>query len=943
MEDYLLLIDGSSLLSTQFFGNLPKEILFAKTMEEKACYFHKIMMTSTGVYTNGIYGFLRTLIKIYKEQKPAYAAVAWDMTRDTFRRQKYEAYKANRSETMQPLKDQFLLCQQILDRLGVRQFMDPRYEADDFCGTLAKKLEHQIPVRILTKDRDYLQLATDRTNIWMMYSTAEKADELFRKYQIEKREAGLPEKVFSLTPERIEKEYGVKPQSIASLKGLMGDTSDNIKGVAGIGEQTAIKLIREYGTIDGLYGAIRSLDKEQEKQLKAYWKDALGIRRFPLAWLRKESDTELVGEKAAYLSEELATIKCDIALPDLKLEDLKRTFSLEEARKIVQELEFKSLQPELESGWEERTPAPLLECILIEDWNEACQAVEEAKKCSALGLHFAEEAGNLEALSIAVSPSRCYILRACYFVTEEILGQWAAELAEGRTIYMLDVKSQLGWLAGEGEVTRRPNIKDVALGAYLLNPLLSSYLYEEISRTYTSESYPSARQLADKRTLAELFFTDPQTAGKIASYPALTALAAGPTVLQKLDEAEMRVLYEEMELPLLYVLYEMEQAGICVKAEALEAYGNQLAGSIKTLEQEIYDLTGTVFNINSPKQLGEVLFGQMKLPYAKKTKSGYATSADILEKLVPHHPIAGKVLEYRQLTKLKSTYADGLRSFIGADNRIHGTFHQMITATGRISSTDPNLQNIPVRMELGRQIRKLFVPQDGSLFWDADYSQIELRILAHLSGDEGLIAAYHEAQDIHALTASQVFHVPLEQVTPEQRRDAKAVNFGIVYGISAFGLSEDLSITRKEALQYIERYFETYPRVKAFLDRLVEEGKEKGYVTTLYGRRRPIPELKSSNYMQRSFGERIAMNSPIQGTAADIMKIAMIRVYERLRREHLRSRVVLQVHDELLVETLLEEKELVKSILLEEMRGAAALSVPLEVGIASGNSWYETK
>lgn len=943
MEDYLLLIDGSGLLSTQFFGNLPKEILFAKTIEEKAKYYHKIMMTSTGVYTNGVYGFLRTLIKIYKEQKPAYVAVAWDMTRDTFRRQKYEAYKANRSEIMEPLKDQFILCQQILERLGVRQFMDPLYEADDFCGTLAKKFEGQIPVRIMTKDRDYLQLATDQTNIWMMYSTAEKADELFHKYKIEKRDANIPEKVFCLTPDRIEQEYGVKPQFINSLKGLMGDSSDNIKGVAGIGEQTAVKLIQEYGTVDALYRTIRNLDKEKEKQLKAYWKEKLGLKRSPLPYLLKESDTELVGEKAAYLSEELATIKCDIDLSDITLDDLKRTFSLEEARKIAEELEFKSLKAELESGWGEEKQEVPEERIIIEDWEEACQAIEKAKKCHVLGLHFVEESGVLEGLSIAVSPTCCYFLRACFFVTDEILGQWAMELIPDRIIYMLNVKSQLKWLDQAGEVSRQLNIKDISLGAYLLNPLTSAYPYEEISRIYTKESYPSAKQLAEKRTLPELLFTDPETAAKITCYPALTAFKAGPVVLKQLDETEMRTLYEEIELPLVYILYRMERIGICVKAEELENYGNRLVGSIEALEQEIYDQTGTKFNINSPKQLGEVLFGQMKLPYGKKTKSGYSTSADILEKLAPDYPVVSKVLEYRQLTKLKSTYADGLRNYIAEDGRIHGTFNQTITATGRISSTEPNLQNIPVRMELGRQIRKLFVPQEGCIFLDADYSQIELRVLAHMSGDEGLIEAYHEAQDIHTLTASQVFHVPLGEVTPMQRRDAKAVNFGIVYGISAFGLSEGLSITRKEALQYIERYFETYPKVKEFLDGLVEQGRQQGYVTTLYGRRRPIPELKSSNFMQRSFGERIAMNSPIQGTAADIMKIAMIRVDERLKRERLRSRVVLQIHDELLVETVLEEKEQVSAILLEEMHGAANLSVPLEVGMEAGNSWYETK
>lgn len=951
MGDYLLLIDGSSLLSTQFFGNLPREILFAKTTEEKEKYYHKIMMTSTGLYTNGVYGFLRMLIKIYKEQKPSHVAVAWDLTRDTFRRQKYEAYKANRSETVEPLKEQFALCQNVLKRLGVRQFMDMAYEADDFCGTLAKKFENQIPVRILTKDRDYLQLATDNTNIWMMYSSSEKANELFKKYKIEKKEANVPEKVFCLTPERIEEEYGVKPQFIQSLKGLMGDASDNIKGVAGIGEQTAVKLIQEYGTVDELYAAIRDLDKEKEKELKTYWKEKLGLKRSPLPYLLKKSDTELVGEKAAYLSEELATIECDINLPfiaELKLEDLKRTFSLDEARKIMDELEFKSLKAELESGWGEEKSCIPEERIIVEDWDEACNVIKKAKKCKTLGLHFVEENGELQGLSIAISSSLCYFIRNYFFINEDILRQWTMELIPNRTVYMLDVKSQLKWLdfaseSSECSVSANLKLKDVSLGAYLLNPLVSFYPYEEISQIYTEEGYVSAKQLADKRALSELLLTDVETAGKIVAYPALTAIKAGPVILKKLKETEMLNLYEEIELPLVYSLYQMEKIGIHVKAEELEDYGNRLVGNIQSLEQEIYKETGTTFNINSPKQLGEVLFGQLKLPYGKKTKSGYSTSADILEKLAPNYPVVNKILEYRQLTKLKSTYADGLRNYISEDGRIHGTFNQTITATGRISSTEPNLQNIPVRMELGRQIRKVFVPKEGCIFLDADYSQIELRILAHMSGDEELIKAYHQAQDIHTLTASQVFHIPLDEVTLEQRRNAKAVNFGIVYGISAFGLSEDLSITRKEALQYIERYFETYPKVKEFLDGLVEQGREVGFVKTLYNRRRPIPELKSSNFMQRSFGERIAMNSPIQGTAADIMKIAMICVDERLKKEQLKSRVVLQVHDELLVETYKEEQNQVEKILLEEMYGAARLSIPLEVGMTAGNSWYETK
>ena len=412
---------------------------------------------------------------------------------------------------------------------------------------------------------------------------------------------------------------------------------------------------------------------------------------------------------------------------------------------------------------------------------------------------------------------------------------------------------------------------------------------------------------------------------------------------EKLKENGMWDLFQEIEMPLVYTLYDMEKAGIKADGEALKQYGEQLSGRIKELETTIYDLAGETFNINSPKQLGVILFEKLQLPYGKKTKTGYSTAADVLEKLAPEAPIVSHILEYRQLAKLKSTYADGLAGYIAADGRIHSKFHQTITATGRISSTEPNLQNIPIRMELGRMIRKVFIPEDGFVFVDADYSQIELRVLAHISGDERLIEAYREAQDIHRITASQVFHVPFDEVTPLQRRNAKAVNFGIVYGISSFGLSQDLSISRKEAAEYIEKYFETYPGIKQFLDQSVADAKEKGYVTTLFGRRRPVPELSSSNFMQRSFGERVAMNSPIQGTAADIIKIAMIRVNERLKAEHFRSRLILQVHDELLVEAAKEELDMVKQILAEEMHGAANLKVCLEIDMHTGENWYEAK
>ena len=487
---------------------------------------------------------------------------------------------------------------------------------------------------------------------------------------------------------------------------------------------------------------------------------------------------------------------------------------------------------------------------------------------------------------------------------------------------MCGLKEFLSWL---------PDVEmgssfDVIVAAYLLNPLKSDYNYEDVAREHLGIMIDEKLDAAAK-----------------SCYEAYTAYASVPVLEKKLEDAGMDRLFYDIEMPLVFTLYNMEQAGVKVEAEALKAYGDQLGTRIVELEKEIYDLAGEEFNINSPKQLGVILFEKLGMPHAKKTKTGYSTAADVLDKLAPDYPVVAKILEYRQLAKLKSTYADGLAGFIGPDGRIHGKFNQTVTATGRLSSTEPNLQNIPVRMELGRLIRKVFVPKEGCVFVDADYSQIELRILAHCSGDAQLIQAYREARDIHRMTASQVFHTPFDEVTDLQRRNAKAVNFGIVYGISSFGLSQDLSITRKEASQYIEHYFETYPGIKKFLDDSVAHAKEKGYAVTLFGRRRPVPELKSSNFMQRSFGERVAMNAPIQGTAADIIKIAMIGVDEELRKRNMKSRLILQVHDELLIEAEKDEVDEVKEILKDKMEHAADLSVPLIADMHTGMNWYEAK
>ena len=930
MNDFLLLIDGSSLLTTQFYGNLPREILFAKTPEEKQQYYHKIMKTSKGVYTNAVFGFLRTLFRIIRDQKPGYLGVAWDLTRDTFRREIWPEYKGNRTELMEPLRDQFDLCQKVLEEMHIHQFMDPRYEADDFVGSVSARFETEVPVRILTKDNDYLQLVTGRTRLWLMHSTAEKTEELYKKYHLDRNAMNVPDRAFELTPELVLSEFGVTPEHINSLKGLMGDSSDNIKGVPGVGPQTAVRLISEYGTVDALYQALADMNKEKEAALKLDWKNRLGITRSPLNFLLKTSEDELVGERAARISEKLATIKKDIDLEGLTLEDLKTALDMDGVRRVLLELEFESLNPDL--GQDEEAPEEASIFRMSGDPAELEETVRKMQKSAVIGACYFEGAG----LALSDDPTGAVFFPEEVFITAVTLKNALTALLSGKTVvYTTEGKNivKLTDLAA----------RDVTLSAYLLDPLRASYPYDYISSEYLGRTVPDRTSYLGKASVQDALENQTEKLRDFMCVQALTAFLSGQVLDHKLQDAGMLALYDEIELPCMRVLSRMEDAGILVKSEELKAYGDALKENIDRLENEICTLCGESFNINSPKQLGTILFEKLKLPYGKKTKSGYSTNADILEKLAPDYPVVKKILEYRTLTKLRSTYAEGLRAFIAEDGRIHGTFNQTITATGRLSSTNPNLQNIPVRIELGSRIRKLFVPKEGCVFIDADYSQIELRILAHLSGDENLIRSYSESRDIHAITASQVFHVPLEEVTPLQRRNAKAVNFGIVYGISAFSLSEDLSITRDEAKEYMRRYFEAYPGIERYLNQCVKDANENGYVKTMYGRIRPIPELKSQNFNLRSFGERVAMNSPIQGSAADIMKIAMIHVENRLRAEGLESRIVLQVHDELLVEAPAEEADQVQQILVEEMEHAADLRVKLEVEAKRGASWYDAK
>lgn len=606
---------------------------------------------------------------------------------------------------------------------------------------------------------------------------------------------------------------------------------------------------------------------------------------------------------------------------------------------MLKELEFKAILKRFDGEEQEDLEVKIKEII---DLAEAEDIFAKAVKKKEAGISIYKENDAMwVALNTEGEEVYLFSCEGFGFITQDFLYEKIDDLYDNiGYVAMMEVKEHLSHLTIH-ETTK--SIFDVSLAAYLVNPLKSTYEYDDIARDYKSMMLPSKKELIDKKHPMVTDGVLSDAGKKIMGYEAYISREAIQPLSDKLTELEMMDLYREIEIPTMFALHDMEVRGIHVDSKALKEYGDQLVGRIEELQESIYKEAGEEFNINSPKQLGVVLFDHMKLEGAKKTKTGYSTSVEVLEKIEHLYPIIPMILEYRQLTKLKSTYADGLANFIQDDQRIHGKFNQTITATGRISSTEPNLQNIPIRMELGRAIRKVFLPEDGYVFLDADYSQIELRVLAHLSQDEKLIHAYEENQDIHARTASEVFGIPMDEVTSTQRRDAKAVNFGIIYGLSAFGLSQDLKISRKQAQEYIDRYFAMYPRVKEFLDGEVEKGKTDGYVKTMFNRIRPIPELKSSNFMQRNFGERVAMNSPIQGTAADIIKIAMVRVNMKLKEKQMKSRLLLQIHDELLIETHLDEFEEVKEILQNEMMNAVSLRVPLNIDIEQGASWYEAK
>lgn len=892
MGKKLVLIDGHSIMFRAFYG-MPLA-----------------MTAPDGVHTNAVYGFLAIMRKIIEEEQPDYIAVAFDRPTPTFRHEKYADYKGNRSAAPPEFHEQMPLIRDLLHSMGIRYIEMDGWEADDILGTLSRRGEEDgMEVALVSGDRDLLQIATDKTEI--ILPKTKGGQTTYERYHAKD----------------VSETMGVTPLEFIDMKALMGDSSDNIPGLPGVGPKTASAIIAKYHSIEN---AFEHVDEIKPKKAQNAMREHFDL---------------------AVLSKDLATIRTnapvDISFDELALGDIYN----EKAYEMFRRLQFKSLYGLFEK--EKSEPSGDVEVSVISDMQEAIPVLEEAVRIANekgdVGIDFVTEKRVLYAAGLAFE-DKCFGFPVCDSISEEFLLSYFLKITGGSGRIGSACAKEIQKLL---HISNAARFYDCVIGAYLIDPLKSDWDYDDVANGYLKTPVKSREELIGKKGPAS-WISERTKKGEnrkttfdnlavTAGLAAFTGLKSIDPVLKKLGEEGMSQLYLDVEMPLTAVLASMENEGILTSREELARYSEMLGKRTGELTEEIYREAGEEFNINSPKQLGVILFEKLMLPGAKKTKTGYSTAADVLEKLAPSHKIVANILEYRTYSKLKSTYADGLQANIEPDGRIRTTFNQTITATGRLSSTDPNLQNIPMREDLGRRIRKCFRPSEGCVFVDADYSQIELRVLAHMSGDEKLIDAYRQAKDIHAATASQVFHVPFDEVTDQMRRNAKAVNFGIVYGISSFGLSHGLSISRYEAQEYINDYFRTYPKIKAFLDGLVKSAKETGYARSLFGRKRPVPELKASNFMQRSFGERVAMNSPIQGTAADIIKIAMIRVSDRLRKEGMRSRLILQIHDELLIEAPHDEAEKAAQILEEEMKAAAKLDVVLETDCHIGTDWYEAK
>lgn len=895
MSEKILAVDGHSIMNRAFYG-MPD------------------FTDNTGRHTGAVYGFLNTLFKVMDEEKPQYLVVAFDVHAPTFRHKAYADYKGTRHPMPEELREQIPLIQQVLKAMHVPVITREGYEADDILGTLSRMAEDaDRECTILSGDRDLLQLATERTMILLPKTKGGQTVSL--RYHAEE----------------VKEEYGIIPAQVIEIKALEGDSADNIPGLPGVGKKTAQKILQDYGTAENAHDHLDELRPPRvKKAFEEHW-------------------------DLAVLSRDLATI-CTSVPFDFDWEQAKvHDPGTPEARELFRQLGFRQLLARLGEGGDEPEKKRRTDVKILMDFGDVDEAFHRLKKSKEAGLCILSDfdkktqKAEIRGLAGALGKDDIFYIPVNGFVAPNFIRIELTEAVQGnnlKQICVFGLKEFLRAVTSDtlaGSDVWNPDVFfDCGIAAYLLDPLTGNYSADTVGATYIHDTIlPAPEEIFGGRKIPAAADMTQEQAALYAGESAFAALACRKPLEEALSEHGMIRLFRDMEMPLIFTLRDMECEGMRVLPEELKAYGEKLTVGVDSLEKQIYEEAGEEFNIQSPKQLGVILFEKMGLPGGKKTKTGYSTSADILEPLAARYPVVQHVLDYRQLTKLRSTYAEGLAGEIADDGKIHTTFNQMITATGRISSTEPNLQNIPVRVELGRQLRKVFVPAEDCVYIDADYSQIELRVLASLSGDQKLIAAYRDAEDIHRITASQVFHVPFDEVTPLQRRRAKAVNFGIVYGISSYGLSQDLGISRAEADEYIRSYYETYPGIRGYLEGLVSSARGKGYTETYYGRRRPMPELKSSSYMTRQFGERVAKNAPIQGTAADIIKIAMNRVSSRLHKEGMKARLILQVHDELLVEAPSEEAERVKHILSEEMTGATDLAVKMEVSIGSGKNWYE--
>ena len=900
----IVLIDGNSILNRAFYGIMG----------------NKMLTTPDGKYTNAVYGFLAILFKVLEDIEPEYLMVTFDLKAPTARHKLYDGYKATRKGMPNELAEQMPILKDILKSMNIKVIEKEGYEADDVLGTMAKRAEKDgFDVTIVSGDRDTFQLTSNRVKVRIPHTKMGKTEtETFGR-------------------EEVLKKYGVTPKQLIEVKGLQGDTSDNIPGVPGIGEKTALDLVKKYKTIDGIYEAI----EKGEDDLKPKAKERL-----------------LENKELAMLSRTLGTINLEVPIEE-NLEEFKiKEWNKEEVFSKFKELNFNRFIDRFNLKSEEgpkQNLAELFEIKTLNTQNEIKDLLEKIqnKLVFMLGTEKVEQENLI--IKKQIKSIYIYIDNTVYeikFNTNEEFISYFKTIFENENIqkYSYRLNETYVLLMQNGIYLKEIKF-DTEIAAYLLNPSNGKYKLDELANQYLSIDIPEYLEFVgakqQKETQMTLFSQDEMNVDFEKYQNAIymyTIAKLAEIMNKKLEEINSLKLFENIEMPLIKVLAEMQYEGIYVDKQELVSFGVKLKEDIEVIKQEIYKLAGEEFNINSTLQLGNILFEKLKLPVYKKTKKGYSTDVDILEKLKPEHPIIEKILEYRGFMKLNSTYIEGLIVYINEyTHKIHSYFHQTITATGRISSTEPNLQNIPTRTEQGKQIKKAFKAQEGNIFIDADYSQIELRILAHISNDTNMREAFLNEEDIHKQVASKVFNVPLEEVTKEQRTAAKAVNFGIVYGISGFGLAEQLGISRKKAEQYIEQYLEKYKGVKEFMDRIVEKAKEQGYVETLFHRRRYIPELSSNNYMVRQFGARAAMNTPIQGTAADIMKIAMIEVNKKLEEEKLNAKLILQIHDELLIECKIEEKEEVKKILKESMENAVKLSIPLEVEVSEADNWYDVK